>query len=289
MSWEQMAMEPSSGQRNVAKEQYANVRRSLTVFEERVVARYWDEDTPARAGFGRLLGSLDRLAGWLLADDEISRRGQALMRQTEHPAIRGEAEPVGDIPDDQHDQVDTQQTPAEADAGEADVAPNEADVTPGGADVAAGGTDVTANEADVTAGEASVTSAEADVTVGEADVSPGGTDVTVGEADAAVGETGEELSGARRVDVTFTFPADVPADSVVLCGEFTQWTVEGIQLDRGDDGIWRAVVALEPGRSYRYRYLIDGERWENGPGADQYVPNPYGSVDSVVAVEAAAT
>jgi hypothetical protein len=250
-------MEPASGQRNVAKEQYANVRRSLTVFEERVVARYWDEDTPARAGFGRFLGSLDRLAGWLLADDEISRRGQALMRQTEHPAIRGEAEPASDIADDQPDQIDTQQTPAEPEP-----------------------------EPEPDAGEAEDAVAEADVTAGEADAAPGEADVMAGEADAA---TNEELSGARLVDVTFTFPADVQADSVVLCGEFSQWMVEGIQLGRGDDGSWRAVVALEPGRSYRYRYLIDGERWENAPGADQYVPNPYGSVDSVITVEVPAT
>jgi hypothetical protein len=236
-------MEPASGQRNVAKEQYANVRRSLTVFEERVVARYWDEDTPARAGFGRFLGSLDRLAGWLLADDEISRRGQALMRQTEQPAIRGEAESASDIADDQPDHIDTQQTPAEPEP-------------------------------------------EPEADAGEAEDALGEADVTAGEADAA---TNEEPSGARLVDVTFTFPADVQADSVVLCGEFSQWTVEGIQLDRGDDGSWRAVVALEPGRSYRYRYLIDGERWENAPGADQYVPNPYGSVDSVITVEASAT
>jgi hypothetical protein len=44
------------------------------------------------------------------------------------------------------------------------------------------------------------------------------------------------------------------------------------------------VVALEPGRSYRYRYLIDGEYWENAWKADGYVPNPYGSDDSVIVV-----
>ncbi len=76
----------ATGPRDVAKQQYANVRRSLTDFEERVVARYWDEDTLARTSFEWLLGSLDLFAGWFLADEEIARRGQDLMRQTSYPA-----------------------------------------------------------------------------------------------------------------------------------------------------------------------------------------------------------
>ena len=218
-------MEPASGQRNVAKEQYTNVRRSLADFEERVVARYWDENTLARTSFGRFLGSLDRVAGWLLADDELSRRGRALMRQTEHPAARVEEEPVGDIAGDQ---PGTQPIRDEVNAPD-------------------GG------------GEAAVT----------------------GEAGAVTGEEG----AVRLVDVAFAFPADVQAANVVLCGEFNQWSVEGVRLERGTDGVWRTVIALEPGRSYRYRYLIDGERWENAPDADRYEPNPYGSVDSVLSVE----
>ena len=91
---------------------------------------------------------------------------------------------------------------------------------------------------------------------------------------------------ARLVNVTFTLPAEVQADTVALSGEFNQWSLGDIQLERSNDGLWRAVVALEPGRSYRYRYLLDGERWENAPDADQYVPNPFGSVDSVINVEA---
>jgi len=87
------------------------------------------------------------------------------------------------------------------------------------------------------------------------------------------------------IGITFTLPADVHADSVVLCGEFNQWSPEGIKLERGTDGIWRTTVGLEPGRSYRYRYLLDGERWENAWHADRYVPNPYGSTDSVIIVE----
>ena len=87
------------------------------------------------------------------------------------------------------------------------------------------------------------------------------------------------------VDVIFTLPADVEAERVALCGDFNDWSPDTIGCVRTEDGTWQASVALEPGRSYRYRYLLDGERWENDPQADRYEPNPYGGVDSVVVAE----
>ena len=79
-------MDPTAVPRSIAKVQYAAVRLPLTVLEERVVARHRGEGAFVRLRFGLFLGSLDRFAGWLLADEHISRRGQALMRQTGHPA-----------------------------------------------------------------------------------------------------------------------------------------------------------------------------------------------------------
>ena len=73
---------------------------------------------------------------------------------------------------------------------------------------------------------------------------------------------------------------------MALCGEFNQWSTENTRLQRGSDTSWQATVALEPGRSYRYRYLLDGERWENAWQADCYVSNSYGTFDSVVVVKA---
>jgi len=89
---------------------------------------------------------------------------------------------------------------------------------------------------------------------------------------------------AKTVDVAFSLPADVQADTVALCGEFNEWSPEAERLQRGSDGTWLATVPLEPGHSYRYRYLLDGKTWENAWQAECYVPNPYGSDDSVVVV-----
>ena len=147
---------------------YAGLRRYLSDLDERVAARYWDEQAPVRANYRRLLGSLDQLAA-------------VVLRQP-------------------------------------------------------------------------------------ADPQPAVATVTL-------------------VEVAFTLPAEVSAESVVLCGEFTQWAADGIPLDRAPDGTWRTTVALPPGRRYRFRYLLDGERWENAWDADEYLPNDYGGTDSVIVVK----
>ena len=95
----------------------------------------------------------------------------------------------------------------------------------------------------------------------------------------------KQVVKADTVGITFTLPAEVDADRVALCGEFNDWSVEDILLERDGDGVWQARVALTPGRTYRYRYLLDGQRWENGWEADTYLPNPYGSDDSIIVVE----
>jgi 1,4-alpha-glucan branching enzyme len=89
----------------------------------------------------------------------------------------------------------------------------------------------------------------------------------------------------RTVTVAFTLPAELYADDVALCGEFNNWRSDDIKLARDSSGRWYAAVALEPGRTYRYRYLLDGQRWENDWNADRYVPNPYGGDDSVVVLK----
>lgn len=53
-------------------------------------------------------------------------------------------------------------------------------------------------------------------------------------------------------------------------------------MDRDRDGSFSLVVRLETGRSYRFRYLLDDQRWENDWAADAYVPNAFGEDDSVV-------
>ena len=96
--------------------------------------------------------------------------------------------------------------------------------------------------------------------------------------------TAAEPATVGTVDVTFTLPGEVGAGHVALCGDFNNWTAGNIALKRGGDGSWQTTVPLEPGHSYHYRYLLDGERWENAWQADRYEPNPFGSTNSVIIV-----
>jgi 1,4-alpha-glucan branching enzyme len=84
-----------------------------------------------------------------------------------------------------------------------------------------------------------------------------------------------------KIRVRFSLPPDIEADEVALCGDFTDWT-PSIEMKRSKTGEWQASVPLEPGRGYRFRYLLDGARWENDWAADSYAPNPFGGEDSIV-------
>lgn len=82
--------------------------------------------------------------------------------------------------------------------------------------------------------------------------------------------------------VTFELPADIAAKNVVVLGEFNNWSAEAHPLKKAKKGGYSTTVSLEAGQSYRFRYLLDGERWENDPEADSYAPNSFGTKDSVV-------
>lgn len=82
--------------------------------------------------------------------------------------------------------------------------------------------------------------------------------------------------------VTFELPAEAGAQEVHLCGEFNDWSPTATPMTRRKDGSFRVTVTVEPGRRYRFRYLLDGQRWENDWAADAYVRNEYGGDDSVV-------
>lgn len=82
--------------------------------------------------------------------------------------------------------------------------------------------------------------------------------------------------------VTFSVPAEVQAENVYLCGEFNAWSESSHPLKRRKDGSFSTTVTLDAGCDYRFRYLLDGERWENDWEADAYLANDFGSEDSVV-------
>jgi 1,4-alpha-glucan branching enzyme len=94
------------------------------------------------------------------------------------------------------------------------------------------------------------------------------------------------LKSRPACKVTFRLPmqATVDAKTVHLVGDFNNWDRESIPMKRQKDGDFSVAVELENGREYRYRYLINGNCWENDWNADRYAQNPFGGDDSVVII-----
>ena len=88
--------------------------------------------------------------------------------------------------------------------------------------------------------------------------------------------------------VTFVLDPRVGATRASVCGEWDGWAIEAHPMERAAEGGFRLTVELPAGRSYRFRYLLDGERWENDWAADAYVPNGFGGEDSLVDLTALA-
>jgi 1,4-alpha-glucan branching enzyme len=88
--------------------------------------------------------------------------------------------------------------------------------------------------------------------------------------------------GAIRV--TFSLPKTIGADAVSIAGDFNDWSTTSHPLKKYKDGHFAVTVDLPEGGRYRYRYLIDGSRWENDWAAEEYVGNAFGGEDSVVTV-----
>jgi 1,4-alpha-glucan branching enzyme len=93
-----------------------------------------------------------------------------------------------------------------------------------------------------------------------------------------------ESKGGRMSRVTFELPPAIGARSVQLCGEFNEWSTTATPLAERKDGRFSVTLTLPTGSAYRYRFLVDGDRWENDWAADDYVRNGFGSDDSVVRV-----
>lgn len=86
----------------------------------------------------------------------------------------------------------------------------------------------------------------------------------------------------RFCKVTFEIPEEVSAQTASLCGEFNDWDPEAHPMQRRKDGRFTTTVSLEAGKAYRFKYMLDGQHWENDWAADGYVPNGFSSEDSLV-------
>ena len=86
----------------------------------------------------------------------------------------------------------------------------------------------------------------------------------------------------KKCRVTFKLPLEITGEKVQLYGEFNDWV--GKNMTKLKTGDFSLSITLAAGQKYQFRYLIDGERWENDSEADDVVSNPYGTEDSVLVI-----
>jgi 1,4-alpha-glucan branching enzyme len=95
--------------------------------------------------------------------------------------------------------------------------------------------------------------------------------------------------GAKgKAKVTFTVDPRAGAQAAAVCGEWNDWSTGADVMRRDAEGGFSVTVVLDAGRTYRFRYLLDGQRWDNDWAADAYVRNKFGGDDSVVDLTALA-
>ena len=86
----------------------------------------------------------------------------------------------------------------------------------------------------------------------------------------------------KKCRVTFELPAEANIESAYLCGEFNSWDKLSHKLEQRKKGNFTITVSLDADKEYRFRYWVDDERWENDWNAEKYLPNDFGSEDSII-------
>jgi 1,4-alpha-glucan branching enzyme len=92
----------------------------------------------------------------------------------------------------------------------------------------------------------------------------------------------QKIEGSHQVKVTFVLPADYPHVPISVVGDFNQWDPTAHPLQRRSDGTYEAMVILETGRRYAFRYLSSDGQWFSDGFADAFELNAFGTDNSIV-------
>jgi 1,4-alpha-glucan branching enzyme len=93
----------------------------------------------------------------------------------------------------------------------------------------------------------------------------------------------KKVTGTTKVTFELPKEAVMTATSVKLVGEFNNWDINNsTELKKQKDGSFKTTVELVSGKEYQYRFLINGETWENAWNAPKYVQTSFGTFNSVV-------
>jgi len=78
---------------------------------------------------------------------------------------------------------------------------------------------------------------------------------------------------------------DDEAQSVSLVGDFNSWDTALTPLRKDESGLWVAEVEAPRAGSYQYKFIVNGSRWLEDPSNGMKVPDNYGGLNSVLAID----
>lgn len=90
-------------------------------------------------------------------------------------------------------------------------------------------------------------------------------------------------TSGSHVKVSFVLPVEMVDQPVSVVGDFNGWDPLAHPLKKRSNGTRSVSVELEPGCTYRFKYLLDDGTWLDDPDA-QTADNGHGGIDSIVAV-----
>ncbi|MGB2823571.1 MAG: glycogen-binding domain-containing protein [Phycisphaerae bacterium] len=83
--------------------------------------------------------------------------------------------------------------------------------------------------------------------------------------------------GRRSATFRFSFRSPGDVKEVLVAGSFNQW--KPVTMRKQKNGSFAVTLAI-PAGTYEYKFIVDGH-WMTDPDNASYVPNPYGTVNSV--------
>jgi 1,4-alpha-glucan branching enzyme len=84
----------------------------------------------------------------------------------------------------------------------------------------------------------------------------------------------------NEVEVTFEWPK-VDEQSLSVAGDFTDWKPVEMKYSKNKKA-FNFKTRFPKDEKFEFRYLINGETWENDPKADDYIANEHGTDNSLL-------
>jgi 1,4-alpha-glucan branching enzyme len=91
-----------------------------------------------------------------------------------------------------------------------------------------------------------------------------------------------QTRGSQTVKVSFAVAADDSRLPASVVGDFNGWQENVDVFRRRSNGTASAVVELQAGHSYRFRYRSEDGTWFDEESADGYEANEFGTRDCVI-------